>query len=76
MVRRLPQGVSLVQPDVVQQGGDAQYLRVVGGALRARQVLGQGVDPQAVGVPVDRVLPTRATSASISSTGDFIRERV
>jgi hypothetical protein len=57
VVGRFPQGVGLVQPDVVQQGGDAQYLRVVGGALRAREVYAQGVNPQTVGMPVDRVLP-------------------
>jgi hypothetical protein len=47
----------LYKPYVVQEGGGVQYLRVVGGALGAREVYGQGVDPQAVGVPVDRVLP-------------------
>src|SRR5215212_10458875 len=52
-----PQGVGLVEPDVVQQGGRAQDLHVVGDALGCCEFLGQREDPQAVGVPVHGVRP-------------------
>src|ERR687890_1721982 len=57
VVGGFPQGVGFVKPDVVQQGGRAQDLHVVGDALRCCELLGQGEDPQAVGVPVHRVRP-------------------
>src|SRR5215204_1074157 len=57
VVGRLPQGVGLVEPDVVQQGRRPQYLYVVGDILGGCELLGQRVDPQAVGVPVNGVRP-------------------
>ena len=57
MVRSLAERVGLVEPDVVQKGGDAQDLPVVVDALRPRQLLGERVHPQAVGVAPDGVGP-------------------
>src|SRR5215210_3644552 len=57
VVGRLPPRVGLVEPYVVQKGSRAQYLLVVGDVLHHRELLGQGVDPQTVGVPVDRMCP-------------------
>jgi hypothetical protein len=36
VVGRLPQGVGLVEPDIVQKGGRAQNLLVVGDSLQGR----------------------------------------
>src|SRR5215217_7277086 len=61
VVGRLPHGVRLVEPDVVQKCSRAQYLPVVSDVFRSRQVLRQGVNPQAVGVPVAGCVPILAT---------------
>jgi hypothetical protein len=57
VVGRFPPGVGFVEANVVQEGGGAQYLLVVGDLFRGRELLREGVDPQAVGVPVDWVCP-------------------
>jgi hypothetical protein len=57
VIGTLPHRVGAVQPDVMQEGREAQDLPIVVQTFRTGQLLGEVEDPQAVSVAPDRVRP-------------------